>query len=280
MSAYAAHLRVYEPLATFSSVEQESWRRVRETNPEGDIPGVIEAEHQAALRSLVAGRLVDTVDPAVLFRVEDGVTYACPLDFALRCAEALEEFRDGLPEPIAGAFLPARLGAESAAVSTNDRVSHVQTARWQVPLRWFVVFEPAERHLTLGPRVESYAAVVAPPAAGLTRSLAYRTAMSRARRRLARALDVLRRTVEGPIVDSVENLGRWLEEFHPHSIVELDYGGLVHLLDDDTLDGDSSVADIAAALAALRKGDGAAVAACYERVVSRWRPIAAIESAS
>ncbi len=30
-------------------------------------------------------------------------------------------------------------------------------------------------------------------------------------------------------------VGRWLEDFHPCSLVELDYGGLVHLVSDDAL---------------------------------------------
>ena len=42
-------------------------------------------------------------------------------------------------------------------------------------------------------------------------------------------------------------MARWLEEFHPHSLVELDYGGLVHLMDDETLQADESVAELAAA---------------------------------
>ena len=64
-----------------------------------------------------------------------------------------------------------------------------------------------------------------------TRSLVYRTAMAQARRRVARALQVLRKALpDGPTVTSVEALGRWLEEFHPRSLVELDYGGLVDLL--------------------------------------------------
>jgi hypothetical protein len=286
MSAYAAHLRVYEPLAAFSAEEREQWGSALDDAGSTDPSSAVEIEHGAALRRLVTSRLQEPAAPAVLTRVEDGIPFICPLDLAWRCAEALAEFRAGLPEPLVDAFVPPRLAAEAAAMADSlaaraaDRSPHVQTARWQVPLRWFVAFEPAERQLTLGPRAERYAAVVAPPAAGLARSLGYRTAMSRARRRVARALDVLRRTVEGPIVDAVEDLGRWLEEFHPHSLVELDYGGLVHLLDDDSLEADTSAADVSAALAALRKGDASGVAAAYERTIARWRPIAAVESAS
>jgi len=50
---------------------------------------------------------------------------------------------------------------------------------------------------------------------------------------------------------ALEEIGRWLEEFHPHSLVELDYGGLVQLLDDDALRADQSVAEVSATVSAL-----------------------------
>ena len=76
----------------------------------------------------------------------------------------------------------------------------------------------------------------------------------------------------------IEDLGRWLEAFHPHSLVELDYGGLVHLMEDEALREDQSVADIADSVAALGRGDAAAATAGYERVTARWRPIASVEA--
>ena len=54
--------------------------------------------------------------------------------------------------------------------------------------------------------------------------------MAQARRRVARALSVLRKAFDdGSVVFAVEATGRWLEEFHPRSVVELDYAGLVDL---------------------------------------------------
>lgn len=61
--------------------------------------------------------------------------------------------------------------------------------------------------------------------------LRYRTPMVQARRRLARALKTLRDSVdEGPLTEGLVDVGRWLEEFHPRALVELDYAGLVHAL--------------------------------------------------
>jgi hypothetical protein len=85
---------------------------------------------------------------------------------------------------------------------------------------------------------------------------------------------------EAPTVAGLEQLGRWLEEFHPHSRVELDYGGLVDLLDDEALREDSSVADIAAALSALTENRGEEATVAYERVLARWRPLQSLETAS
>ena len=105
--------------------------------------------------------------------------------------------------------------------------------------------------------------------------------MSRARRRTARALAVLRRSVDdGVVTAGVEDLGRWLEEFHPRSLVELDYGGLVHLMEDRELEEDVSARDIALALASLSEGDPARAAAAYGRVTERMNALQAVENAS
>ena len=149
------------------------------------------------------------------------------------------------------------------------------TCTWQVPLRWFVLVDAEERQVSLGTPAGSGGTTVT------GRELVYRTPMSRARRRTARALAVLRRTVDdGAVTAGVEELGRWLEEFHPRSLVELDYGGLVHLLDDAELTKDESARDIAAALAALADGEPARAAAAYGRVTARMKALQAVESAS
>ena len=82
------------------------------------------------------------------------------------------------------------------------------------------------------------------------------------------------------IAEGIEDLGRWLEEFHPRSLVELDYGGLVHLLDDAELTQDESARDMAAALRHLADGDGAAAAAAYQRMTARMKALQAVESAN
>jgi hypothetical protein len=122
-----------------------------------------------------------------------------------------------------------------------------------------------------------------------TRALVYTTPISRARRRVARGLAALR---SGPSGDDavawppesaeagLAGVGRWLEDFHPRSLVELDYGGLVHLLSDDALSGDESVAEIRAAIDGAATGEWGLAVAMYRRASSRWRAFSAFELAN
>ncbi len=66
-------------------------------------------------------------------------------------------------------------------------------------------------------------------------------------------------------------VGRWLEEFHPCSLVELDYGGLVRLFTDEALCGDESVAELAAAIDAMSRGHCELAIAMLSRAQARWR---------
>jgi len=286
MEAYVAQLRVYEPLAAFPDDERRHWEAYAAA---GSTPGTEhgpELEREAGLRALAG------LPPAVLPQLAehayvtqvDGATLVCPWRTGLRSWEALLDFRAELPDELADAFAP-RAAAEAAEEQLErwqerhpDRRSHVLSSTWQVPLRWFVLVDAAERVARPGTPA---GAAGAPPGRRTARSLVYRTAMSRARRRGARALSVLRRTLdEGQVTAGVEDLGRWLEEFHPLSLVELDYGGLVHLLDDDELAADESARDVALALKALGEGNGEQAAAAYALVSGRMKALQAVESAN
>jgi len=129
----------------------------------------------------------------------------------------------------------------------------------------------------------------APQTASLTRALLYTTSMSRARRRVARGLAALRGLPRGFVgatwdparaETELAEVGRWLEDFHPYSLVELDYGGLVQLLSDDALSRDQSVAEIAAAIDGVAKGERELAVAMYRRAHSRWRAFAEYEMAN
>ena len=293
ITAHAAFLRVYEPLAAFEGEQRRRWDgcRARDALTPAAAVGL---EREAAVRAMV-GRLPPTLpvveEHAHVLEV-DGVTLVCPWQTRLRALEALEAFVTDLPDQAVRSFLPLPV-VEAASVELSRRRSerpgersHQLSSTWQVPLRWFVLVDAEEREVDPGAAAAAGTAAwarLAGPAAGrrVGRTLVYRTPMSRARRRVARALAVLRRTVDdGVVTEGVEDLGRWLEEFHPRSLVELDYGGLVHLLDDAELVQDESARDIAGALVALGHGEPVKAAAAYGRVTARMKALQAVESAN
>ena len=289
MTAHEAFLRVYEPLAAFEGAERKHWEAYAAT---GAAPSTAEGpqlERAAAVRASTgaAARAVPELEEHAYVTEVDGVTLVCPWRTRLRALEGLEDFVSGLPDLVTGAFVPLELAASAGEQVQQWRADHPAarnhqlSCTWQVPLRWFVLFEDTEREVRLGVPA---AAGASAPGRPVGRALVYRSAMSRARRRTARALAVLNRSVDDgavlAVTAGVEDLGRWLEEFHPRSMVELDYGGLVHLLDDAELGQDQSARDVALALAALGEGQAERAAAAYGRVTARMKALQAVETAN
>lgn len=270
----AAYLRVYEPLAAFPAEERLRWERYAASGAPSRRAGS-RRERVVALAATVRPTL-DVADEAAFVQMADGLMFICPWSTQLRVWQAALEFRGLMPERVAEAFLPRRV-TEPAEIELGRWKArrpgvkiYVQSSTWMVPPPWFLLFDPSERLLVTGDAAE--------------RSVVYRTTMSLARRRMARAieaLEVLRTSApEGPGVDGVAELSRWIDEFHPQSRVELDYDGLVDLLDDETLRQDTSVEDLVEAVSALRRGRTDLAVAAYERVLIWWRPLQARESAS
>lgn len=271
-SLFAAYLRVYEPLAAFDRDEQHYWRRyVREGRAvtPGEGP---QRQRTAVLEALGSGwtRLPALPDEAYVMEADDTLL-VCPWSLRIRVAEAALSARDGVPPVIADAFVPPSFAGLAREVLEDWRSGptrlHEQVATWGVPLRWFVFVDSRERQLSTQ--------------AG-RRQLRYRTAISKARRRAHRSLSVLRRSVgdDAPITEAVEEGARWLEEFHPRSVLELDYGGLVDLLPDEQLAEDDSPSLVAAGLAGLARGDADSATEAYEQLVTRWRAIQLLERAN
>jgi hypothetical protein len=274
-SLFASYLRVYEPLAAFDRDHQLYWRRyVKEGRAVAlsDGPG---RQRTAVLEALGAGwtRLPDLPDEAYVLQWGESLL-VCPWNLRLRVAEAALNARDGVPTVLADAFVPPILAGQARAVVEDWRSGakvlergvprvHEQIATWGVPLRWFVFVDLDEREISL---------------TGRRRVLRYRTDIAKARRRAHRGLSVLRKTLgEEPITQAVEESTRWLEEFHPRSVVELDYGGLTGLLPDDVLNEDDSPGLVSAGLAALSRGDADQATEAYEKLVSRWRAVQLLE---
>ncbi|MFI7291459.1 hypothetical protein ACIBRY_33160 [Streptomyces anulatus] len=264
---YTSYLRVYEPLAAFAEPERSHWARYARRE---DLP-TAQDELRRSLADLASTPPVGVPahESGDAFVAElDGVVCVCPWRTRLRGWLALEELGGMFPANVLDVVLPAVVRGRVAADHERWRRLHpdarpwIRTTVWQVPVRWFVIFRDEERE---------YAAADGEGAGPVLR---YRTPMVEARRRLARALRTLRGHVpEGPLTEGLVDVGRWLEEFHPRSLVELDYGGLVHALSAERLAGDRSAADVAEGLAALRDGDSEGAGEAYARLAERWRAV-------
>jgi hypothetical protein len=291
---YAAYLRIYEPVSAFHEPDRSRWTAYAASSARPRRRESLMAEHAEALRRAIAAPQIvvpEQESDHAYVRHADGITYICPWQTRLRCLLVY-----GRMLSATGALLPGTVpaGEDDQTVAalagledggTTARL-HILASVWTMPVAWFVPFSPAERWLALGsgggrPSVAA--------TASMTRALVYTTTMSRARRRVARGLVALRGmparygdAAWEPLRAEAElaQVGRWLEKFHPYSLLELDYGGLVHLLSDDALCGDQSVAEISAAIDGVAKGECELAVAMYKRAHSRWRAFTEFELAN
>ncbi len=127
-----------------------------------------------------------------------------------------------------------------------------------------------------------------------SRWAAYAASAARPRRRdslLVEHAEALRRVIAAPHVvvpglgsehayvrhaDGITYLCPWQARLR----CLLAYGGLVHLVSDDALCGDQSVAEIRAAIDGAARGQCELAAAMYMRAHSRWRALAELELAN
>jgi hypothetical protein len=272
--AYAAYLRIYEPVSAFHEPDRSRWVAYAASSSRPRRRDSLAVEHAEALRRAITTPWITAPEResehAYVRRV-DGTTYVCPWQTRRRCLLAYGQMR-----------------SESGAVLTGEGPArlYIMASIWTVPLTWFVPFTPAERWLSLG---DDRGRAGTAATASATRALVYTTPMTRARRRVARGLAALRHLPAGSgdgvleparAAGDLAEVGRWLEDFHPYSLVELDYGGLVHLVSDDALRGDQSVAEIRAAIDGAARGECELAVAMYMRARDRWRVFAEFEQAN
>ncbi|MFJ4314352.1 hypothetical protein ACIP46_03570 [Streptomyces lavendulae] len=258
---YASYLRVYEPLAAFPEPERTHWADYARRGTAPTAQDELRRSLSDLVRVPVVG--VPAHESADAFTTElGGSLLVCPWRTRLRGWLALRELAESFPPPVLDAVLPAgtrRRAAEEYEAwreRNPDARPWIRTGVWQVPLRWFVLVADEEREYVPGER------------------LRYRTPMVQARRRLARGLRTLRQAEGyGPLAEGLVEVGSWLEEFHPRSMVELDYGGLLHALPADALAGDRSARDLAEGTAALRAGDLDGASQVYGELALRWRKV-------
>jgi hypothetical protein len=294
---YAAYLRVYEPLSAFPEAEERRWAEYAASPGRPRRAGALAAEQAESLRRAIAFPSLPAPkresDHAYV-RWLEGVTYICPWQTRLRSWLVLSRLRAAAPSLTKAAFsvdhtdAAVRDFARWRGQGPSPRV-YIQANTWSVPFAWFVPFAADERWLVLGAPGDPGDSGRA-TAAG-TRTLVYATAMSQARTRVAKARSVTR-PAKGPrskapwgadpaaLVAELKEVGAWLEEFHPRSLVELDYGGLVHLLDDGALCADQSVAEVSATISAVAAAETEFATAMYQRFTGRWRALEALKQAS
>lgn len=265
---YVASLRIFEPISAFPAADRLRWEEVST-----DLDSR-EAEQALALRRLIVPESPALRPDGVHILDIEGVRYVSPWSTAARCWNALDEFKDSLPSTVTPFFIsPALEEVITSGMETiEDRVPHILSETWMVPPRWLALFIPEERER------------------GYRNEIAYSIARTTIAKALERANQsheiVLASFGEGVVEQEIEELIEWLELFHPLSMVELDYGGLAHYLDgtlkSDGLAGiedDGSIEDVIFSLSGLASGDGAVAGEGYNRLVSRWRPVQALESA-
>jgi hypothetical protein len=207
-------------------------------------------------------------------------TLVCPLETRPRAAAALVGFLSSEQPVLRAAALPVeesavRSRAEAVVAELGDAATHIVSATWTVPLPWFALVDPAERVLVL----PSDDAVTAPEAP--TRRCYWRMSMADTLARADAGADLLTETLgdDGPS-DVLRDTARWLRHFDAGSLVELDYGGLVALMDDQVLAADTSAEDVTEALDALRAGDAERAMACYRRLRDFWAAVAVHQRAN
>lgn len=265
---YVASLRIYEPISAFPAADRLRWEKLDSS------VDTREEEQALALRRLVLPESPALRPDGVHLLDVDGIRYISPWSTATRSWSALDDFKDSLPSTVVPFFLPQSLEEviTSGMESVEDRVPHIITETWMVPPRWLALFVPEERE-------RGYRDGVA--------FTVVRTTIGKAIERSQKSHEIVLQSFgEGVVEQEIEELIEWLEMFHPLSMVELDYGGLAHYLDGTLktdgmagIEDDGSIEDVIFSLAGLASQDGAVAGEGYQRLVERWRPVQAIESA-
>ena len=265
---YVASLRVYEPLRAFQPADQLRWSQIKPTDNTNRV------EQQLALQRIIFHKSAVIRPDGAHILVIDDARFVAPWSTSTRCWAALENFKESLPTSVTGYFLPPAL--EEVILSGIDivetKVPHILSETWMIPPRWFALFIPEER--VRGSDDQGPFTVM-------------RTSIANAKMRCEGAHEVVR-TAFGPgtVEEELARLGSWLDVFHSQSYLELDYGGLAIYLQqslieqgEDGLDADTSIEDVLSSISGLAASDALLAGRGYERLVTRWRAVAAYEQA-
>lgn len=141
--------------------------------------------------------------------------------------------------------------------------SHIVHANWHVPLRWFVAFDPSERIL-----VED----------GHGLRIRYETSVRDATERLEQVASVLERSsLDEGVVIAVRDLITWVACFVEEALLELDYGTVAEMFDEEELLEENCAAEVWSCVAAVGAGDGPGAGRAFEHLSNRWAAVKAHE---
>ena len=266
---YVASLRVYENISSFEALDQERWRNVASRQET-----MQEEQSKALIRTITGSLPSSNSDGAHIIKVDDNI-YVSPWSTAQRFWASLSEFRASMPPNVTRFFFANTVddSEDNFKFDFDGRVPHVLTETWVIPPRWFSLFEPSDR--IVGRNRENATSVS-------------RTTMAMAKQRCIQAHLAVRSAFGiGPVEEEIVQLLKWLNVFNADSLVELDYGGLAQYLDfalrqngESGIDADTSIEDVWESIRGLSSGDGALAGRGYERLVSRWRQVAAFQQAT
>jgi hypothetical protein len=194
-----------------------------------------------------------------IYTVWQGTQFVCPRNVRLRMVEGILAFTKTYPMlPLLSESDRLEYVAELARLrkrSTHSR-GYILSSPWHVPLRWFSAFRQNERETYEGPE-------------GL--SIRYRTSLGEAIDRIHWTAGVLDSAgFSEQVIERVNDLERWMAEFGPESMIELDYALVARTFSDADLALDDSVDDIRTSLLALESGDYEESQDAYEKVARRW----------
>jgi hypothetical protein len=257
-----AYLRVFRPLDTFPDAERAHWERY-----------IVDGAHARASRPVYRLESFDQRGKLGLLSSAEGehadvrligsTYHVCPWRTRLRVLASLLSLRENTAAEVAEAFVPEtevrRAARELARLKRREpsAVPSMLQSPWHVPVRWFLLVDDDERRLG-----ES--------AQGDPR-LSYWTPLPEAKRRVERALQLLRRSELSSVAETVQDLAQWLSAFGPRSMVELDYAAVSGLFTWDELDNDHSGRDLQEAVTALGRPGGIGEAMqTYQAVAWRW----------
>lgn len=264
-----AYLRVYLPLSEIEGLEGgEAWP----TDEEQDANELTTAK-QWLLRSHLPSLepFPSPLEGAFVKKVGDD-TLICPWRTKLRMLAGLLAFRGSVPDEVADAFVSEdeahRAAHELAMLEEThpDVRNHIIHANWHVPLRWFAAFGESDRILTEDKR-------------GLR--IRYEASLVDAKARLTRAFEILEASwIDDGVTSAVKELSGWLDEFGDEGLIELDYGSVAGLFNDEELLEDHSATEVWACLDALEGGDLVRAGQTFADLTERWSEIRALEVAN